>query len=148
MFRLGGEICRSFMRPGILFARMSCTSPGGRVRSTLRVLVCAIVGLTVSSVAYASPISWGPNVYDPVDILFSDGGSTCTAGSITSPCSTLDYVHDLTTNGFVPGLASDDQLSGGLLEIFVHAGDTDSAQDSYKFSLELGGLAALTSGSI
>ena len=89
------------------------------------------------SVTQATPITWGPDVYDPADsIYFASGGGACTSGTVSATCESLAYAHDLTAYGFVPGAASDDQITGGLLEIVLRDDQNDNPSEGFKIVLE------------
>ena len=98
--------------------------------------IVAIVLFCAASVAQASPITWGPDVYDPTnDIYFADGGAACTADILSTACESLAYTHDLTAYGFVPGASSNDQISGGLLEIVFRDDESDRPSEGFKITL-------------
>jgi hypothetical protein len=45
-------------------------------------------------------------------------------------------MHDLTAYGFVPGASSNDQITGGLLEIFLRDDQNDNPSEGFKIVLE------------
>jgi hypothetical protein len=98
--------------------------------------------------AGASPISmtWGPDTYDPIDVLINNSGAVCTTAPTSGSCVSLDYVHDLTVYGFVPGVSSGDQLTNGTLELFLRDDSASDSADNFKYTLELNQLGQLTSG--
>jgi PEP-CTERM motif-containing protein len=102
--------------------------------------VSAIFGIVLfcaAGIAHAAPISWGPDIYDPLnDIYFASGGAACTSDTLSPTCESLAYKHDLTAFGFVPGASSNDQLSGGLLEIVLRDDESDRPSEGLKISLE------------
>jgi hypothetical protein len=107
-----------------------------RVVSSARTGILAALVVAFASVAQAGPISWGPDLFDPADVYFNSGGAACTASSLSPVCASLAYTHDLTLYGFVPGLSSLDQLTGGLLEIVMRDDESDRPNEAVKLSLE------------
>lgn len=98
--------------------------------------IVAVVLFCAVSVAQASPITWGPDVYDPTnDIYLADDGAACTADILSTACESLAYTHDLTAYGFVPGPFSDDQISGGLLDIVFRDDESDRPSEGFKITL-------------
>jgi hypothetical protein len=98
--------------------------------------ILAIVLFYAASVAHASPITWGPDVYDPTnDIYFADGGAVCTASILSTACESLAYTHDLTAYGFVPGPSSNDQIYGGVLDIVFRDDENDRPSEGLKITL-------------
>src|SRR5688572_4886033 len=98
--------------------------------------IVAIVLFCAASVAEASPITWGPDVYDPAnDVYFADGGAVCTVDLLSTACESFVYTHDLTAYGFVPGPSSNDQISGGLLEIVLRDDESDRPSEGFKITL-------------
>jgi len=88
-------------------------------------------------VTQAGPITWGPDTYDPAnDVYFASGGAACTVDNPSATCESLAYAHDLTLYGFVPGASSDDQLTGGLLEILLRDDEGDQPSEGFKIELE------------
>jgi hypothetical protein len=105
--------------------------------SVSRAGILAAVFLSFAGFAQAGPIDWGPDVYDPAnDIYFDNGGAACTSASVGAVCASLAYSHDLTAHGFVPGLSSLDQLTGGLLEIVFRDDEDDRPNEAFKITLE------------
>ena len=94
-----------------------------------------IVLLCAASAADANPISWGPDIYNPTDVYFADGGAACTFDNLSATCESLAYIHDLTAYGFIPGASSDDQISGGLLEILFRDDESDNPSEGFKITL-------------
>ena len=98
--------------------------------------IVAIVLFCAASVAEASPITWGPHVYDPAnDVYFADGGAVCTVDLLSTACESLVYTHDLTAYGFVPGPSSNDQISGGVLDIVFRDDENDRPSEGFKITL-------------
>ena len=96
----------------------------------------AIMLFCATSIAQASPITWGPDIYDPAqDVYLAGGGAACTFDNLSTPCETLAYTHDLTAHGFIPGVSSDDQITGGLLEILFRDDEDDRPSEGFKISL-------------
>jgi hypothetical protein len=99
--------------------------------------IIAIVLFCAPVFAEAGPITWGPDTYDPVnDIYFDVAGTACTEASLTATCGSLAYDHDLTAHGFVPGVASQDQLLGGVLEILLRDDANDTPHEGFKLTLD------------
>jgi hypothetical protein len=108
------------------------------------IAVALAVGLGFASSAQAVPISW-THTYDPTDVTIRDPGAACTSTvAIVGDCISLSYVHDITTDGFVPGVASGDQITDGIIEFFGRD-DDDAPAEKFKFTLELG---MFTSGAV
>jgi hypothetical protein len=108
------------------------------------IAVALALGLGLASSAQAAPISW-THTYDPTDVTIRDPGAVCTSTvAIVGDCISLSYVHDITTDGFVPGVASDDQITDGIIEFFGRD-DDDTPAEKFKFTLELG---MFTSGAV
>jgi len=98
--------------------------------------IVAIVLFCAASAAHGSPITWGPDVYDPTsDVYFAAGGEVCTASILSTACESLTYTHDLTAYGFVPGASSNDQISGGVLEIVFRDDESDNPSEGFKITL-------------
>jgi hypothetical protein len=97
--------------------------------------------LLVASSASAGPITW-QHIYDASpNVYFAQDGSACSPNSIAAACESLTYLHDLTTDGFVPGLLSLDQITGGTLEIAFLDDDNDPGNQAEKVKIDLDGLA-------
>ena len=97
--------------------------------------------LLTASTAGAGPMTW-QHIYDANPaVYFTAGGSACTADSVAAACESLTYLHDLTTDGFVPGLLSDDQITGGTLEIAFFDDSQDPGKQAEVVKIDLDGLA-------
>lgn len=98
--------------------------------------IVAVVLFCAASLADASPITWGPDVYDPTnDVYFAEGGAACTVDFLSTVCESLAYTHDLAPYGFAPGTSSNDQISGGLLEILFRDDQSDRPSEGFKITL-------------
>ena len=101
------------------------------------VVVLGLALITLPQAAHASPITWGPNIYDPTsDVYFGDDGEACTSVIIEDACESLAYIHDLGTDGFVPGASSSDQLTDAVLELIFRDDGTDTPSEGFKIRLE------------
>lgn len=111
---------------------------------------CGTLGiLLTAATANAGPITW-THIFDPgSDVYFSADGSACTSASIAASCDSLTYLHDLTTDGFVPGVLSADQITGGSLQIrfFDDANDPGGQAELVKIDLDGLALGGTESGS-
>lgn len=103
---------------------------------------CGTLGIVLTAAtANAAPITW-QHVFDPSpDVYFSADGSACTSASIAASCDSLTYLHDLTTDGFVPGVLSSDQITGGSLEIRFFDDPNDPGGQAEMVKIDLDGLA-------
>ena len=114
------------------------------MRSVTRNIIwgCGTLGiLLIAATANAEPITW-THIFDPSpDVYFSAGGSACTSASIAASCDSLTYLHDLTTDGFVPGVLSSDQITGGSLVIRFFDDRNDPGGQAEMVKIDLDGLA-------
>ena len=105
--------------------------------------------LLMAATANAAPITW-EHVYDASpDVYFASGGGACTSISIASSCASFDFFHDLTTDGFVPGALSSDQITGGSLTVrfFDDLSDPGNQAEMVKIDLDALALGGTESGS-
>ena len=118
------------------------------MRVTLIGLLSAVLVVAASDRAGADTISmtWGPDVYDPADVMINNTGAACTTAPSSGSCISLDYIHDLTQWGFVPGATSDDQLTNGTLELFFRDDDSRDPGDDFKYTLEPNEIGEILSG--
>jgi hypothetical protein len=106
------------------------------MKALVRTIV-AIILLCAPGFAEASPMIWGPDLYDPAnDIYFNDEGAACTAISVSASCTSLTYDHDLTAYGFIPGISSGDQLLDAVLEIVLRDDASDAPHEAFKLTLD------------
>jgi len=99
--------------------------------------ILAIVLFCAPGFAHATPITWGPDTYDPSsDVYFGADGAACTPASLSATCESLTYSHDLTAYGFVPGPSSSDQLIGAVLEILLRDDESDQPNEAFKITLD------------
>jgi hypothetical protein len=131
----------SFCAPGVAYLRdRSCRVENIGMKNIMKTCAHALVAimfLSMTGVAQAGPINWGPDTYDPAnDIYFASGGAACTSQSVSATCESLLYSHDLTAYGFIPGASSLDQLTGGLLDVVFRDDESDNPNEAFRITLE------------
>jgi hypothetical protein len=97
--------------------------------------------LLMAAPAHAEAIIWQHILDASPDVYFSADGGACTSASIGASCDSLTYLHDLTAAGFVPGLLSADQITGGNLQIRFFDDPNDPGNQAEILKIDLDGLA-------
>jgi hypothetical protein len=107
------------------------------MKTLITTTILAIVLFCAPGFAHATPITWGPDTYNPSsDVYFDADGDACTPASLSATCSSLTYSHDLTAHGFVPGPSSSDQVISAVLELVLRDDESDQPNEAFKFTLE------------